>query len=149
MMMSTVFSCNLLYCSLSFAIVFVISSILSNIISDVSLLLLLANTSISVPAWGRCGSFMRPKSGRKTANGEKRYYYQCECKEKSKGNLCQMPNIPGNVLDKMTAAGIFSLKEKVVKDYSYLYKTIETTAWLAVNFIISSKPMAAIKHILF
>ncbi|MEZ3424168.1 MAG: recombinase family protein [Lachnospiraceae bacterium] len=75
---------------------------------------------------GRCGSFMRPKSGRKTANGEKRYYYQCECKEKSKGNLCQMPNIPGNVLDKMTAAGIFSLKEKVVKDYSYLYKTIET-----------------------
>ncbi len=37
-----------------------------------------------------------------------------------------MPNIPGNVLDKMTATGIFSLKEKVVKDYSYLYKTIET-----------------------
>ena len=34
---------------------------------------------------GRCGSFMRPKSGRKTANGEKRYYYQCECKEKARG----------------------------------------------------------------
>lgn len=75
---------------------------------------------------GRCGSFMRPKSGRETLDGEKRYYYQCECKEKSRGNLCQMPNIPGNVLDKMTAAAIFSLKEKVIKDYSYLYKTVET-----------------------
>lgn len=75
---------------------------------------------------GKCGSFMRPKSGRKTIDGEKKYYYQCEGKEKSKGDLCQMPNIPGNILDKMAAVEIFSLKEKVIKDYGYLYNTVET-----------------------
>lgn len=75
---------------------------------------------------GRCGSFMRPKAGRKTIGGEKRYYYQCVCKEKSNGNLCQIANIPGNILDKMVAVEIFSLKENLVKDYSYLYKAVET-----------------------
>ncbi|MCI9078601.1 MAG: recombinase family protein [Lachnospiraceae bacterium] len=74
---------------------------------------------------GGCGSFMRPKGGRTDASGEKRYYYQCECKEKSKGNLCQMPNIPGNILDKMAVVEILNLRQKLLEDYSYLQKEIE------------------------
>lgn len=74
---------------------------------------------------GKCGSYMRPKGGRKTVNGEKRYYYQCECKEKSKGDLCQIPNIPGNILDKMVIAEISSLKGRMVKGYNYLQGTIK------------------------
>lgn len=74
---------------------------------------------------GRCGSFMRPKGGRITSSGEKRYYYQCELKEKSKGSLCQMPNIPGNILDKMAVAEILDLRQKLLKDCSYLQKEIE------------------------
>lgn len=76
---------------------------------------------------GKCGSFMRPKGGRKTVNGEKKYYYQCECKEKSKGNLCQMPNIPGNILDKMVIGQILGLKEKIITEYGYLQEVIEKT----------------------
>ena len=74
---------------------------------------------------GRCGAFMRPKGGRIAASGEKRYYYQCECKEKSKGNLCQMPNIPGNVLDKMAVTEILNLRQKLLEDCSYLQEKIE------------------------
>lgn len=74
---------------------------------------------------GRCGSFMRPKGGRTASSGEKRYYYQCECKEKSNGNLCQMPNIPGNILDKMAVAEILNLRQKLLKDGSYLQDEIE------------------------
>ncbi|MCX4327297.1 MAG: recombinase family protein [Lachnospiraceae bacterium] len=74
---------------------------------------------------GRCGSYMRPKGGRRAAGGEKRYYYQCECKEKSRGNLCQVPNIPGNVLDRMVTTEISGLKEKMVKDYNYLHGIIK------------------------
>lgn len=68
---------------------------------------------------------MRPKGGRITSSGEKRYYYQCELKEKSKGSLCQMPNIPGNILDKMAVAEILDLRQKLLKDCSYLQKEIE------------------------
>lgn len=74
---------------------------------------------------GRCGAFMRPKGGRIAASGEKRYYYQCEYKEKSKGNLCQMPNIPGNVLDKMAVTEILNLRQKLLEDCSYLQEKIE------------------------
>lgn len=74
---------------------------------------------------GRCGSFMRPKGGRTASSGEKRYYYQCECKERSNGNLCQMPNIPGNILDKMAVAEILNLRQKLLKDGSYLQDEIE------------------------
>lgn len=74
---------------------------------------------------GRCGSFMRPKGGRITSSGEKRYYYQCELKEKSKGSLCNMPNIPGNILDKMAVAEILNLRRKLLKDCNYLQEEIE------------------------
>lgn len=74
---------------------------------------------------GKCGSFMRPKGGRTASSGEKRYYYQCECKERSNGNLCQMPNIPGNILDKMAVAEILNLRQKLLKDGSYLQDEIE------------------------
>ncbi|MFG6394564.1 MAG: recombinase family protein [Lachnospiraceae bacterium] len=74
---------------------------------------------------GKCGSFMRPKGGRKTVDGEKKYYYQCECKEKSRGNLCQMPNISGNILDKMVVSEILGLKERIITEYGYLQEVIE------------------------
>lgn len=72
-----------------------------------------------------CGSFMRPKGGRKTIDGEKRYYYQCECKEKSRGNLCQMPNISGNTLDRLVVKEILDLKESMVTEYNYLQEAIQ------------------------
>lgn len=74
---------------------------------------------------GNCGSFMRPKGGRKTVDGEKRYYYQCECKEKSRGNLCQMPNISGNTLDRLVVKEILDLKESMVTEYNYLQEAIQ------------------------
>ncbi len=74
---------------------------------------------------GNCGSFMRPKGGRKTTNGEKRYYYQCECKEKSRGNLCQMPNISGNTLDRLVIKEILNLKEEIVTEYTYIQEAIQ------------------------
>lgn len=82
---------------------------------------------------GSCGSFMRPKGGRKTIDGEKRYYYQCECKEKSRGNLCQMPNISGNTLDKLVVKEILDLKESMVTEYNYLQeaiKIVERTSYI-------------------
>ena len=42
-----------------------------------------------------CGSYMRPKYGRVDQSGEKRYYYMCERKEKSRRQQCDMPYIDG------------------------------------------------------
>jgi len=48
-----------------------------------------------------CGSYMRPKAGRRNKDGELRYYYMCELKEKSKKAKCKVNNAQGNKLDKM------------------------------------------------
>ncbi len=47
-----------------------------------------------------CGSYMRPKYGRTDKSGEKRYYYMCELKEKSRRQQCSIANLDGNLLDR-------------------------------------------------
>lgn len=47
-----------------------------------------------------CGSFMRPKAGKRLGpNGEPAFYYICELKEKSRKVQCDMANANGNVVD--------------------------------------------------
>ncbi len=58
-----------------------------------------------------CGSYMRPKYGRTDSSGEKRYYYMCEQKEKSCRQLCDIPNLSGNQLDRQLAELICSIAE--------------------------------------
>jgi hypothetical protein len=49
---------------------------------------------------GKCGGYMRPKlSERKTASGETIYTYLCTTKERSRGHICNMKNVGGNMLD--------------------------------------------------
>lgn len=49
-----------------------------------------------------CGSYMRPKNNRRLdEDGNKRFSYLCETKEKSHGQLCDMKRPDGNLLDKM------------------------------------------------
>lgn len=69
---------------------------------------------------GNCGSYMRPKGGRTAQDGLIRYYYQCECKERSRGQQCQMPNLSGNAVDEMVVDQILELKKQYVTEYSYL-----------------------------
>lgn len=47
-----------------------------------------------------CGSYMRPKRSRLSADGTKyHYYYICELKEKSNRTKCNVKNLPGHTLD--------------------------------------------------
>lgn len=74
---------------------------------------------------GNCGSYMRPKGGRTAKDGQVRYYYQCECKERSRGQKCQMPNLFGNAADEMVVDQILALKEQYVTEYSYLENVLQ------------------------
>ena len=59
---------------------------------------------------------MRPKSSRKAKDGTMRYSYVCETKEKSRGALCQMPNILGRQLDDLIVEDVLELREQIVTD---------------------------------
>ena len=49
---------------------------------------------------GNCGDYMRPKvTSRKNTQGETVYTYMCTMKERSRGKVCKMKNISGNLLD--------------------------------------------------
>lgn len=48
-----------------------------------------------------CGSYMRPRTGRRNKDGTAMFYYMCELKEKSKKVKCQMTNANGNKLDRL------------------------------------------------
>ena len=50
--------------------------------------------------WCSCGSRMYPKvTGRKTAEGRVVFPYMCKLKERSRRELCSVPNANGNLLD--------------------------------------------------
>ena len=50
--------------------------------------------------WCSCGSRMYPKvTGRKTADGRVVFPYMCKLKERSRRELCSVPNANGNLLD--------------------------------------------------
>lgn len=50
--------------------------------------------------WCSCGSRMYPKvTGRKTADGQVVFPYMCKLKERSRRELCSVPNANGNLLD--------------------------------------------------
>ena len=54
---------------------------------------------------GQCGDYMRPKlSKRLNADGEKIYSYVCRKKLLTNGEMCQMDNPNGNMLDKIIMA---------------------------------------------
>lgn len=71
-----------------------------------------------------CNSFMRPKSSRRAKDGTLHYFYVCEKKEKSRGTLCQMKNIPGHRLDVLVADEVFQLADKVLTENTFLEKEI-------------------------
>ena len=51
---------------------------------------------------GECGSYMRPKcSAKDLPNGNRRFHYMCELKDKSKKCKCQSENVDGNLADEM------------------------------------------------
>lgn len=77
---------------------------------------------------GHCGSLMRPKRGRITKAGEVRYVYHCECKEKSHGRQCDMPNLQGNELDRMVVDEVLQLREQFVREYSFLEDVLHEKA---------------------
>lgn len=72
----------------------------------------------------KCGSYMRPKRSRMSADGTKNhYYYICEMKEKTNGLKCDMKNVAGHKLDqslieqlKQLSLQSSSLDKKLDKD---------------------------------
>ena len=70
---------------------------------------------------GKCGNYMRPKMySYDYEDGEKRFSYLCELKEKSRQHNCQMNNPNGNVLDRV----IFAEMVKLAADDSNLIKNL-------------------------
>ncbi len=62
---------------------------------------------------GKCGDYMRPKmSDRLTAMGEPIYTYLCTTKERSRGHVCAMKNVNGNMLDAKIIATVKSFGKK-------------------------------------
>lgn len=72
-----------------------------------------------------CGSLMRPKSSRRAKDGTLRFSYVCELKERSRGQLCQMPNILGQQMDAMIIEEILRLKNAVITEYGFLEKELD------------------------
>lgn len=61
---------------------------------------------------GKCGGFMRPKMyNTDYQEGEKRFGYLCETKEKSQQHNCNIKNVNGNLLDRAICEEIKKLSE--------------------------------------
>jgi site-specific DNA recombinase len=72
-----------------------------------------------------CGALMRPKSTRLAKDGTLNYSYMCETKERSRGGLCQMPNILGRHFDEQVVDWVLDLCDKVVTEYDFLEKELD------------------------
>lgn len=73
---------------------------------------------------GTCGSYMRPVSLKKN-----RFYYSCTTKEKSKGQLCTIKNVRGDILDKKILQGLLS----------YYITSVNNSVLLKRNYFVDSK----------
>ncbi len=73
---------------------------------------------------GCCGGRMRPRTSRRTKDGELRYSYSCVNKEKSRAKQCQIPNALGSQLDDLVVDEIMKLKDQVITEYGFLEKTL-------------------------
>lgn len=62
----------------------------------------------------RCGSFLRPRvnsNKRRDEHGNQTFAYLCDRKKKSKGTLCDLPNINGNQLDRIVCEEILKYED--------------------------------------
>lgn len=73
-----------------------------------------------------CGNLMRPKL-KDTAlpNGDRKFNYICDLKMRSRGKLCNCPNVNGNEADKLVIDGIKKLAKPTSEFYQELLKVIK------------------------
>lgn len=63
----------------------------------------------------KCGSFLRPRvnsNKRRDEHGNQTFAYLCDKKKKSRGTLCDLPNINGNQLDKIVCEEILKYEDE-------------------------------------
>ncbi len=77
-----------------------------------------------------CGSYMRPKLKTTTwTDGNLRFDYMCELKEKSHKDKCNCNNINGNEADKL----VMNTIKELVNPASKFYKAVEKIAKTSIN----------------
>ena len=75
---------------------------------------------------GKCGNYMRPKLlQNKDENGNQKFYYMCELKEKSRKGKCDVKNIYGNEVDKIVLEEIKKLTTPKSMIYQELQKLVK------------------------
>lgn len=73
-----------------------------------------------------CGNLMRPKLKDTTLpNGDRKFNYICDLKMRSRGKLCNCPNVNGNEADKLVIDGIKKLAKPTSEFYQELLKVIK------------------------
>ena len=73
-----------------------------------------------------CGNLMRPKLKDTTLpNGDRKFNYICDLKMRSRGKLCNCPNVNGNEADKLVIDGIKRLAKPTSEFYQELLKIIK------------------------
>lgn len=73
-----------------------------------------------------CGNLMRPKLKDTTLpNGDRKFNYICDLKMRSRGKLCNCPNVNGNEADKLVIDGIKQLAKPTSEFYQELLKVIK------------------------
>lgn len=73
-----------------------------------------------------CGNLMRPKlKDTSLPNGDRKFNYICDLKMRSRGKLCNCPNVNGNEADKLVIDGIKELAKPTSEFYQELLKVIK------------------------
>ena len=73
-----------------------------------------------------CGNLMRPKLKDTTLpNGDRKFNYICNLKMRSRGKLCNCPNVNGNEADKLVIDAIKQLAKPTSQFYQELLKVIK------------------------
>lgn len=73
-----------------------------------------------------CGNLMRPKlKDTSLPNGDRKFNYICDLKMRSRGKLCNCPNVNGNEADKLVIDGIKQLAKPTSQFYQELAKVIK------------------------